>query len=70
MRTKIDTPEIVLITAILTLTLTSLLYKVCHEPQGPQQAIIIQNGVVDVWTHEHMQMVDGVLYITDTNTIR
>ena len=67
MRTKIDTPEIILITAILTLSLTSLLYRVYHEPQGPTSAIIVQDGTIDVWSAEHLEMIDGVLYITNTS---
>ena len=64
MHTKLDTPEIVLITAILTLSLTSLLYKFCHEPQKPHHAVVVQDGLVDVWTQDQMLMKDGVLYIT------
>jgi hypothetical protein len=67
MHTKLDTPEIVLITAILTLSLTSLLYKFYHEPQGPTSAIIVQDGTVDVWSSEHLEMIDGILYITNTS---
>ena len=67
MHIKLDTPEIILITAILTLSLTSLLYRVYHEPQGPTSAIIVQDGTIDVWSAEHLEMIDGVLYITNTS---
>ena len=67
MHTKLDTSEIVLITAILTLTLTSLLYRVYHEPQGPTSAIIVNNDTIDVWSSEHLEMIGDVLYITNTS---
>ena len=70
MHTKLDNLQLIALTALVTLTLTSALYTVLHEPQEPHHAVIVQDGKVDIWTHEHLHMIDGILYITDTTTVR
>ena len=67
MHTKLDNIQLIALTALVTMTLISALYTVLHEPQGPTSAIIVQDGTVDVWSSEHLEMIDGILYITNTN---
>ena len=67
---KLDNPQLIALTALVAMTLVSSLYTVLHEPQGPHHAVVVQDGTVDIWTAEHLHMIDGVLYITDTTTVR
>ena len=67
MHTKLDNIQLIALTALVTMTLISALYTVLHEPQKPHHAVVVQNGTVDVWTSENLEMIDGVLYITNTN---
>lgn len=62
---KLDNIQLIALTALVTMTLISALYTVLHEPQGlPNHAVVVQDGLVDVWTQDQMLMKDGVLYIT------
>jgi hypothetical protein len=70
MHTKLDNPQLIALTALVAMTLVSSLYTVLHEPQGPHHAVVVQDGTVDIWTADHLHMIDGVLYITDTTTVR
>lgn len=67
---KLDNIQLIALTALVTMTVISALYTVLHEPQGPNHAVVVKDGTVDIWTHEHLHMIDGVLYITDTTTVR
>ena len=64
MHTKLDNIQLIALTALVTMTLISALYTVLHEPQKPHHAVVVQDGLVDIWTHDQMVMKDGVLYIT------
>ena len=69
--TEYAEPAIVLgAVTLVTMTVTSALYTVLHEPQEPHHAVVVQDGTVDIWTADHLHMIDGVLYITDTTTVR
>lgn len=61
---KLDNIQLIALTALVTMTLISALYEVLHEPQMPHHAVVVQDGLVDVWTQDQMLMKDGVLYIT------
>ena len=67
---KLDNLQMIALTALVAMTLVSSLYTVLHEPQGPHHAVVVQDGTVDIWSAEHLHMIDGVLYITDTTTVR
>ena len=67
---KLDNIQLIALTALVTMTLISALYTVLHEPLEPNHAVVVQDGTVDIRTHEHLHMIDGVLYITDTTTVR
>lgn len=64
MHTKLDNIQLIALTALVTMTVISALYTVLHEPLLPHHAVVVQDGLVDVWTQESMLMKDGVLYIT------
>ena len=64
---KLDNIQLIALTALVTMTVISALYTVLHEPQGPHHAVVVQDGTVDVWSSEHLEMIDGVLYITNTS---
>jgi hypothetical protein len=64
MHTKLDNLQLIALTALVTMTVISALYTVLHEPLLPHHAVVVQDGLVDVWTQESMLMKDGVLYIT------
>lgn len=64
MHTKLDNLQLIALTALVTMTLITSLYTVLHEPQKPHHAVVVQDGLVDVWTQDQMLMKDGVLYIT------
>ena len=64
MHTKLDNLQLIALTALVTMTLITSLYAVLHEPQKPHHAVVVQDGLVDVWTQDQMLMKDGVLYIT------
>lgn len=61
---KLDNLQLIALTALVTMTLISALYTVLHEPQGPHHAVVVQDGLVDIYTQDMMLMKDGVLYIT------
>ena len=61
---KLDNIQLIALTALVTMTVISALYTVLHEPLLPHHAVVVQDGLVDVWTQESMLMKDGVLYIT------
>ena len=67
MHTKLDNLQLIALTALVTMTVTSALYTVLHEPQEPHHAVVVQDGTIDVWSSEHLEMIDGVLYITNTS---
>ena len=67
---KLDNLQLIALTALVAMTLVLSLYTVLHEPQGPHHAVIVQDGTVDIWTADHLHMIDGILYITDTTTVR
>ena len=67
MHTKLDNIQLIALTALVTMTLISALYTVLHEPQKPHHAVVVQDGTVDIWSSEHLEMIDGVLYITNTS---
>ncbi len=67
---KLDNLQMIALTALVSMTLVSSLYTVLHEPQGPHHAVVVQDGTVDIWTADHLHMIDGILYITDTTTVR
>ena len=67
---KLDNLQLIALTALVAMTLVSSLYTVLHEPQGPHHAVVVQDGTVDIWTADHLHMIDGILYITDTTTVR
>lgn len=64
MHIKLDNLQLIALTALVTMTVISALYTVLHEPLLPHHAVVVQDGLVDVWTQESMLMKDGVLYIT------
>ena len=64
MHTKLDNLQLIALTALVTMTVISALYTVLHEPLLPHHAVVVQDGLVDVWTQDQMLMKDGVLYIT------
>jgi len=64
---KLDNIQLIALTALVTMTVISALYTVLHEPQGPHHAVVVQDGTVDIWSSEHLEMIDGVLYITNTS---
>ena len=64
---KLDNIQLIALTALVTMTLISALYTVLHEPQKPHHAVVVQDGTVDIWSSEHLEMIDGVLYITNTS---
>jgi len=70
MHIKLDNLQLIALTALVTMTVTSALYTVLHEPQEPHHAVVVQDGTVDIWTADHLHIIDGVLYITDTTTVR
>mgnify|MGYP000866716116 FL=1 len=61
---KLDNLQLIALTALVTMTLISALYTVLHKPELPHHAVVVQDGLVDVWTQDQMLMKDGVLYIT------
>ena len=67
---KLDNLQLIALTALVAMTLVSSLYTVLHEPQEPHHAVVVQDGTVDIWTADHLHMIDGILYITDTTTVR
>ena len=62
---KLDNIQLIALTALVTMTVISALYTVLHEPQGPHHAVVVQDGTVDIWSSEHLEMIDGILYITN-----
>lgn len=56
--------RLILSTAITTMTLTLVICKLTQKPVLPHHTVVVQDGLVDVWTQDQMLMKNGVLYVT------